>query len=116
MIPHDCKVVHKADAFNYSGSVSLRVSHRVHVQNKITSLFCKRTLLKRRYSAKETYNFKRPTNRSHPIACRIELSWISMCVDVGVGVGVRECVCTGVCACVYVCVCVWVCVCMCVCV
>jgi len=34
---------------------------------KITSLFCKRALLKRRYSAKETYNFKEPTNRSHPI-------------------------------------------------
>ena len=30
-------------------------------------LFCKRDLYKRRYSAKETYNFKEPTNRSHPI-------------------------------------------------
>jgi len=34
---------------------------------KITGLFCKRPLYKRRYSAKETYNFKEPTNRSHPI-------------------------------------------------
>jgi len=34
---------------------------------KITGLFCKRTLWKRRYSAKETYNFKEPTDRSHPI-------------------------------------------------
>ena len=34
---------------------------------KITGLFCKRALYKRRYSAKETYNFKEPTNRSHPI-------------------------------------------------
>ena len=34
---------------------------------KIMGLFCKRALLKRRYSAKETYNFKEPTNRSHPI-------------------------------------------------
>jgi len=25
---------------------------------------------KRRYSAKETYNFKEPTNRSHPIVMR----------------------------------------------
>jgi len=31
------------------------------------SLFCKRALEKRLYSAKETYNFKEPTNRSHPI-------------------------------------------------
>ena len=30
-------------------------------------LFCKRALQKRLYSAKETYNFKEPTNRSHPI-------------------------------------------------
>ena len=34
---------------------------------KIIGLFCKRALKKRRYSAKETYNFKEPTNRSHPI-------------------------------------------------
>ena len=35
---------------------------------KMTGLFCKRTLKKRLYSVKETYNFKEPTNRSHPIA------------------------------------------------
>jgi len=34
---------------------------------KITGLFCKRDLYKRLYSAKETYHFKEPTNRSHPI-------------------------------------------------
>ena len=28
--------------------------------------FCKSALLKRQYSAKETYNFKEPTNLSHP--------------------------------------------------
>jgi len=33
---------------------------------KIIGLFCKKTLQKRRYSAKETYDFKEPTNRSHP--------------------------------------------------
>jgi len=33
----------------------------------IIGLFCKRTLRKRLYSAKETYNLKEPTNRSHPI-------------------------------------------------
>jgi len=34
---------------------------------KITCLFCKRALQKRRYSAKETNNFKEPSNRNHPI-------------------------------------------------
>jgi len=34
---------------------------------KIIGLFCKRALLNRRYSAKETYSFKEPTNHSHPI-------------------------------------------------
>ena len=34
---------------------------------QILDLFCKRALLKRLYSAKETYNFKEPTNCSHPI-------------------------------------------------
>jgi len=34
---------------------------------KIIGLFCKRTLYKRLYSAKETHNFKEPNNRSHPI-------------------------------------------------
>jgi len=36
--------------------------------SKIIGLFCKRDLLKRHYSAKETCDFKEPTNRSHPIA------------------------------------------------
>jgi len=34
---------------------------------KIIGLFCKRALWKRLYAAKEIYNFKEPTNRSHPI-------------------------------------------------
>jgi len=34
---------------------------------KIIGLFCKKALQKRLYSEKETYNFKEPTNRSHPI-------------------------------------------------
>ena len=34
---------------------------------KRIGLFCKRALEKRRYSAKETYSFKEPTNRRHPI-------------------------------------------------
>jgi len=40
---------------------------------KILGLFCKRALSKRRYSAKETYNFKEPTNRSHPISIRVPI-------------------------------------------
>ena len=36
---------------------------------KMIGLFCKRALHKRRYFAKETYDFKEPTNRSHPIPC-----------------------------------------------
>jgi len=38
---------------------------------KITSLFHKRALWKRRYSAKETYTFKEPTNHSHPISSHV---------------------------------------------
>jgi len=34
---------------------------------KIINLFCKRALYKKLYSAKETYDLKEPTNRSHPI-------------------------------------------------
>jgi len=34
---------------------------------KIRGLFCKRALQKRLNSAKETYNFKEPTNGSHSI-------------------------------------------------
>jgi len=34
---------------------------------KIIGLFCKRALQKRPVFSKETYNFKEPTNRSHPI-------------------------------------------------
>ena len=34
---------------------------------KIIGLLCKRALSKRLHSAKETCNFKEPTNRSHPV-------------------------------------------------
>ena len=34
---------------------------------KIIGLFCKRALQKRPIFCKETYNFKDPTNHSHPI-------------------------------------------------
>jgi len=37
---------------------------------KMIGLFCIRALYKRRYSAKQTYTLKEPTNRSHPISVR----------------------------------------------
>ena len=42
---------------------------------KIIGLFCKRILLKRLYSAKETYDFKEPTNCCHPIV-NIAEGWL----------------------------------------
>ena len=53
----------------------------------------KRALLKRLYSAKETYNLKEPTNRPS------DSTWVSMCEKE------RERVCLCVCVCVCVCVC-----------
>jgi len=44
---------------------------------KITGLFCKRALPKRLYSAKETYNFKEPTNRSHPISTCVTIKIVT---------------------------------------
>jgi len=46
---------------------------------KIIGLFCKRALYKRLYSAKETYNVKEPTNRSHPIVHLLsrQIHWMS---------------------------------------
>ena len=43
---------------------------------KIIGLLCKRALSKRLYSAKETYNFKEPTNRSHPIVIKTSYLYI----------------------------------------
>ena len=58
---------------------------------KIIGLFCKRDLQKRRYSAKEAYNFKEPTNRSHPVFVFVFV-YMSVCVHVFV----------------YMCVCVYI--------
>jgi len=38
------------------------------IMEKIIGLFCKRALQKKQYFAKETYHFKEPANRSHPIS------------------------------------------------
>ena len=46
---------------------------------KISGFFCKRALSKRRYSAKETYNLKEPTNRNHPIAPKVSCAKEKVC-------------------------------------
>ena len=48
----------------------------------MTGLFCKRALSTRLYSAKETYNIKEPTNRSHPILGHVthECDMINVCM------------------------------------
>jgi len=48
------------------------IAHEVASINrlvKIIGVFCKRALYKRLYSAKEIYDFKELTNRSHRIPC-----------------------------------------------
>ena len=68
---------------------------------KTIGFFCKRALQKRRYSAEETYDFKEPTNRSHPIPtsivtcmCLYVCASVRKCERMSVGVGVCVCVCT----------------------
>jgi len=59
------------------GYVSLHGVATISRLLKITRLFCKRTRWKRRCSAKETYNFKESTNRSHPIVAKFFFFWIA---------------------------------------
>jgi len=50
---------------------SVGISHGVALVSRlleIKGLFCKKNLQKRRYSAKETYNFEEPIYRRHPIS------------------------------------------------
>ena len=56
-------------------------SQVIHLRNKITGLFRKRALWKRRYSAQEIYNFKEPTNRSQPIVYYTEVITCSVLHD-----------------------------------
>jgi len=70
---------------------------------KIIGLFCKRALWTRPYSAKETYNFKEPTNRSHlDFKETTNMSshiWLLTCVTwfIHVWFGWDVCVCVWVC-------------------
>ena len=50
---------HYVDTLQYGVATVSRIDY-------IVGLFCKRALLKRQYSAKETYNRIDPTNRSLP--------------------------------------------------
>ena len=56
-----CIVTSKARYGHYGVAADSRIA-------KITSLFYKRALSKRQYSAKESSNFVDPTDRSHPIS------------------------------------------------
>ena len=55
------------------------VDQYVCLWHKTICLFCKRALQKSLYSAKETYNVKEPTNRSHPIYI-LSYIWLFLCV------------------------------------
>ena len=66
---------------------------------KIIGLFCKRALYKSLYSGKETFNFKEPTNRSHPVVfvcildrCVLLCDVARVCLFVTVCWGVLQCV------------------------
>jgi len=68
---HTCDVLH-----DQNGNPEMACKTKIYIYGvatisrllRITGLFCKRALQKRLYSAKETDNFKEPTNCSHPIA------------------------------------------------
>ena len=60
--------------------------------DKIIGLFCKKALLKRRYSAKKTYNLIEPPNRSHPIAenGRSHVTHVNICIYIGLCIGKKR--------------------------
>ena len=70
--PHTTLTAHHSNHCNQSRDIRLCPEICAGVATissflKIIGLFCKRALQKRLYSAKETYNFKEPTNRRNPI-------------------------------------------------
>ena len=72
---HECRRLQfKGSAYNWVMSKMKQPYFAYVVTAAATSrllqslgLFCKRGLQKRRYSAKDTYDFKEPTNCSHPM-------------------------------------------------
>jgi len=104
----------------YSAGSGMATISRIR---KIIGLFCKRALKKRQYSAKETYNFKEPTDRSHPI---LESNmWVRVCIYIHTLQMGYICICiyvyVYVCVCIYllqmgyICICIYVYVYVCVC-
>ena len=71
---------------------------------KIIGLFCRISSLLQGSFAKETCNFKEPTNRSHPIVCFCVPVPVYMCVYVRSESVIDFCA-TCICVCVFVCVC-----------
>jgi len=68
-VKHECDVSHmNASCHLCEGTDDFYGVATISRLLKIIGLFCKRALQKRRYSAKETHNFKELTNRSHPIS------------------------------------------------
>ena len=69
---------------------------------KIIGLFCKRALWNRLYSAKETYIFKEPINRSHPIGV-----YVTHAKDPVIYAYIYACICLCVYVYIYICTCVY---------
>jgi len=72
-VSHLCDMMHSYVWHDASICATRRINMR-------RGHFCKRALQKRRYSAKMTYNFIEPTNRSHPIPR--SASWLVHLCDV----------------------------------
>jgi len=111
-----CRLFHKSYIDSYGADYVLPQQSRMWMIH----LFCKRALEKRLYSAKETYNFKEPTNRSHPILVATT-TWTTddapeSSADSELEKAACVCVYMCMCFCVFLCVRVCVCVCICVCV
>ena len=85
-------------------------------------LFCKRALEKRRFSAKETYNFKIPLGSTVMIASGLVYVCVCVCVCdlmclyayicIYAYVFMCLCICVSVCDYACVCICIYVCVCV----
>ena len=84
---------------------------------KIVGLFCKGDLLKRRYSAKETYNFIDPTDRSHPTRAELRCGFVHIGTKICMHVYrsyvykytyIHKYICMHVYICIYIHICVYI--------
>jgi len=88
-----CKCIHicvNVHAFTYGVALTRRLL-------KIIGLFCKRALWKKLYSAKETYDFKEPTNRSHPICVNVVHSRMCKCHCIHIYMAIENVMCYNCC-------------------